>query len=90
MIGTATPCAGVEVYTGLTSGVKVNVRLRRGSKVVGRRLVTDTYNGKHNVDQPFMCTEPAERYLVIGPGGRMPVVVHPGKTTTATIRNGCF
>ena len=89
VIGTAAPCTGVEVYTGLTDRVMAHVRLEHGSKVVGRRLVTDKYGSVQN-DQSFMFTEPAGKYVAVGPGGKVPVVIRPGRTTSVEIPNGCF
>jgi hypothetical protein len=89
VIGTAAPCSGAEVVTGLTDSVTADVYLRKGSKIVGRRVVTDKYGPVTN-DQSFMFTEPAGKYLAAGPGGRLPVVIRPGRTTSVTIPNGCF
>lgn len=90
VIGTAAPCIGVAVTDGISHTWTVHVQLQRGTTVVGSRLVTDSYQPVQKVvDQPFMFTEPAGRYLAVGPGGRMPVVIHPGRTTSVAIPDYC-
>lgn len=91
VIGTATPCVGIEVNTGLAHTSTVHVRLDMGRTVVASRAVSDTVNsGGTLADQPFMFTDPAGKYVAVGPGGSVHLVIQPGKATRVTIPNGCF
>lgn len=92
LIGTAAPCIGPPPRPGDSAHTSfVHMQLRRGSEIVGRQVVTDTWLPTGKVDeQSFLFTEPAGAYTAAEGAKTMPVVIHPGKTTTVNFQVSCI
>ena len=92
LIGTAAPCIGIAMPAGSPHQWTVPVGLRRGSAVVARRTVVDTWDPTRKMrDQPFMFTEPAGDYVVASAAsGAVHVVIRPGRATAVTLPDDCF
>ena len=64
--------------------------LQRGTKVVGRRTVIDSWKPRHSTQlQPFTFRVPAGSYLVSAPPFHKTVVIEAGQTTKVTLPNVC-
>ena len=64
--------------------------LQRGTKVVGRRTVIDSWKPRHSTQlQPFTFRVPAGSYLVSAPPFHRTVVIEAGQTTKVTLPNVC-
>ena len=87
--GTAAPCIGPPPSE--NQKWMVHVTLRRGTKVVGRRTVTDSFSaGEKLTLGRFAFTEPEGTYVVVGvDNATQTVIVKPGKIVRVALPNNC-
>ena len=87
LMGTASPCITTAPTDGETFAV--HVVLRRGTKVVGTRTVTDVYgDGDGMTTEIFTFKEPAGTYVVTGAATtKKAVVIKKGKTVWVALRS---
>ena len=97
LVGTAAHCTGYpRLSTDPPRTWRVRVVLEEGTKIVGRRTVTDSWRSGHNTERPFTFRVPAGTYVVASPppqkyvvSSRKTVVIEAGKTTKVKLSNIC-